>query len=85
MTPIGKDYSIESITWLDHSGWSRGGWHDKDETIAEIDPFEVRTVGFVINENDQYLNIVGTLSANDQVQGVFCILKNCITERKKLK
>lgn len=85
LTPIGKDYQIEAITWLDHSGWSNGGWHDKELTIKEITPFEVKTVGFVIAETDLYLNVVGTLTEANTIQGAFCILKTCIINRKKLK
>lgn len=73
---------IEIIDWLDHV--HHGGW----QPLSQIDntPLTIRSVGWVIVENDTALTIAGHGNldqAEDEYQGLVTIIKATIVDRKK--
>ena len=86
---LAKDHQLEVVTWYDHWGRNRGGWtnlEDLETPKAAI----MKTVGWVIQENDQCMVLSSDLDKglNDGVIKSFteqCILKCAIKSRKKIK
>lgn len=76
---LSTSYKIVRIKWLDHSGWENNTWHDFDSTVSDLAPFAVDTVGFLLNETDQYYVVAGTLANdNEKTNGEFLILKGTV-------
>ena len=77
---IGKPIEI---TWLDHCGWADTRWHNIEDSAA-LKPVTVKTVGYVIKETKKYIVVASVISEAEHTNGEMCIIKGCITKRKKL-
>jgi hypothetical protein len=65
------------IDWYDHTG--DGGWHTQDSIKAEK-PITARTVGYLIEENQECYKIVDTLTDDNGCGGLSIILKSCVKD-----
>lgn len=74
---------IEIITWFDHNG-SDGGWYAVSGFANS--PSVIRSVGWVILENDDCVTIVQSGNINEEIDlynGAITIVKGAIIERWK--
>lgn len=74
---------IYRIDWLDHSGFTRGSWHDTEDTM-ELDPIFVTSIGYLLKETKEYIILASSITNADHTAGESCILKSCIKKRKFL-
>ena len=65
------------IEWLDHCGPADPGWESLD-IAASREPEYVRSVGWVMSDQDEHLVFVPTMSSEGFTQGSMCIVKKCI-------
>ena len=78
---------IVEVTWIDCSG--RDGWQSKEQ--ANIVPHTIRTVGYVMEDTDDYLSLVESLVdplKDRQINTHGCALaipKSAIRKRRNLK
>ena len=81
------------VEWLDHSSHSSQVWRSKEE-YKELKPATCRTIGFVVNEEKEFITIACTnhhIAETDDYEeennfsGDMCILKSCITKLKEVK
>ena len=72
------------VTWLDHSSFEENTWHEVSQTVSDLTPLEVTTVGWIIHETKDYIVLAGTFTENNHTNGEMCIIKKCILTRKKL-
>lgn len=76
---------LEVIHWEDH--FSQTGWSSYEETVEGGQRvYAVRSVGFVVFEDDKKVVSVPTMSmVNQRVADAMIILKPCILSRKTIK
>jgi hypothetical protein len=81
---------VEMIYWKDHcsTGAGNGEWA-KLETILDMSPIDVVTVGAVLKETDDYIIVASTLYDPDGEHsqcgyGELCLVKSDIKKRVKL-
>lgn len=67
---------VVKVTWRDHCTHGTG-WRDLDDA-KEYTDLECTSFGQVIRSDEGLLNIVQTISAEDQVFGVFTIVRGTI-------
>jgi hypothetical protein len=72
-----KDRDIYIIDWLDHTGDS--GWFDND-SVKKEKPITARTIGYLVEENDEYYKLVDTITNDNGVGGLSIILKSCVQD-----
>lgn len=63
------------IDWLDHTGDS--GWFD-DESIKKQKPITARTIGYLVEETNEYYKLVDTITSDGGYGGLSIILKSCV-------
>jgi len=76
--------TLLKVLWVDSHAWA--GWLSRDKWIEHLTDAscEIRSVGYIIYEDELYLSIAqswGVTSAADILQ----IPKKCIIERKEMK
>lgn len=76
-------YPLEVISWLDHCS-AGDGWRYIDD-LKKLDPLEVKTIGWVIQEEKGYLVVCSTITESATALNNVCILKSDILKRKRLK
>lgn len=81
-TDAEDEYTLVLVSWIDSKGVI-SEWEYKDE-IEPIQPTVCHSMGFVINDNDKYLEIAMTIS-EEMVLGRMCIPKACITRTKGIQ
>lgn len=83
MTKLTKIPKLEVIVWDDVTSHKGGEWTD-DPVSEGLSRFY--TVGWVTFENEEYLTIYGSISADGTTFGHdTCIPKGIIRDRKELK
>ena len=65
------------IDWLDHTANSE--WFDK-YTIQKEKPCIARTIGYLIEENDDYFKLVDTITNDNGYGNLSIILKSCVLD-----
>ena len=70
-----ENKSLYMIDWKDHTG--DGGWFDTD-SVKKEKPVIARTVGYLVEENDEYYKLVDTITNDNGVGGLSIILKSCV-------
>ena len=80
--------SIEMILWMDHCN-SKGDEWKALETIKDLSPIKIFTVGWIVKETPEYVITLSTFYDPDGEHaeygyGDLCIHKSCIIKRKKL-
>lgn len=63
------------IDWKDHI--ANASWFD-NESIKKEQPITARTVGYLIEETDEYYKLVDTITSDEGVGGMAIILKSCV-------
>ena len=71
------------VEWLDHCSWSGGPWSTLKD-LKDLKPQVITSVGYLVVEEETYITIASTVG-DDMYSGDTCILKSCITKRRKLK
>lgn len=80
-----KARRLEAIAWRDHCSYSASGWKSLGD-INELAPMTIITVGFVVKETPDHVNLCCSIDAKDYVfAGDFCIIKSTIVKRWRLK
>lgn len=76
---------IETVEWVDstthNTGWVRPG----DSELSSLSLKRIRSVGFVIDEDEDRIIMTGSFAQGDYFHNLFMIPKGCITSREKLK
>ena len=75
------NYIIVIVYWKDHA--SDASWFTLQEA-KEQKYVMCQTIGWLIHEDNEQLNIVDSLTSDDGFGGVNVILKNCITDIREL-
>ena len=74
---------IVKVNWLDSN--SNGGWHDIT-SAKHIRPSLCITIGYVIDEADDYITIASSLAViNDSVSDVMCIPKFAVSSIETIR
>lgn len=71
-----------TVTWIDHSG-DAAAWRDVDDAKANVRPVTVRTIGYLIHEEADYILVAPSVTDNRTVSGATAILKCAITRRSR--
>ena len=70
---VEEKYPMIVVDWKDHTG--EGGWVDN---VKDCD-FEIaRSVGWLIEDNDEVVKVANSLTKDSGVGGISVILKSCI-------
>ena len=72
------------LRWTDHSGYSDEPWKQIDDIVKDLQVFEVRSVGWVVFEDDQRIVICPHIAETDCALGAMCIIKQNIIERRTI-
>lgn len=84
MKPKKKEYPIEHVVWLDHSGGT-DSWTDLTDIQKNVDlEFFIHSVGIVVAENKERLVMVQNMDHQMLASHHMTILKSDIVERKKI-
>ena len=78
-----KVKQIKFIRWLDSCNCRTPNWKNKKD-VADLDPVEMHTVGFVVKETKKYITVVGTRGQADHYIGEMCIPKGTIIETQDI-
>jgi hypothetical protein len=70
------------VVWEDHCDAS-DGWVDKAELDKEMKPAIINSIGYLVNEDDKIVQIVGDY-ADGHFRRAINILKSCIIEREEI-
>ncbi len=77
--------SFEYIDWLDHASFSHSSWRPLEDTKADLTPYAISSVGWLLKETDKYILISPHVSfENGSESGSKCILKSDIIFRKTI-
>lgn len=71
------------VRWTDTAGLH--GWASREERLRDTGLAECVTVGFVLEDNDQYLTVAESLSDDDHVGCTSSIPKSAITAVETLR
>ena len=71
------------VEWVDAVSIGTGGWV-KLRDVEKLTPDLVRSVGWVVEETQEYLTMISH-NGDNEVAGEFCIPKTCIRKRRILK
>lgn len=71
------------VRWTDTGGVH--GWAARQERLKEVGLAECVTVGFVLEDTDQYLTLTESLSDDDHVGCTTCIPKSAIMTVETLR
>ena len=77
-----NDDNIYIIEWLDHIAIA--SWLDT-ELIKKQKPALIRTIGFLVEENNEYIKLVDTITEDGDMGGLSLIIKSCIINIWHLK
>ena len=70
------------IEWQDPASEHQGWFDLTDEEIDKLLPGEVKSVGWIIKENDKFIVIISSLIEKDEIGGGdTTILKSLITKK----
>jgi len=77
-----KDISIVEVLWKDHVIYANPSWRSVED---KLEAATVKTVGYVVRDNGDSLDLVETLDTNEPISGNHrVILKSCILDIKVL-
>ena len=72
------EYRLVKVIWRDIQGHD-GAWVDCDDILDDYEPVTVYTVGWILKEDDEFLTIVSSLSADQTFAGnVNAIPRGCV-------
>lgn len=75
--------SVVQVTWLDHVIFSSASWRDAAD---ELKPATIKSVGFVVRNNKEYIELAETLDTESPISGNHrVILRSCISDIKVLR
>lgn len=77
-------YPLVEVSWRDHSSFSDGGWSTLDAAQA-LEPILVRSVGFLVKDDETFVVLVAHLTTGNCTAGEMCILKSDIVSKKELR
>ena len=66
------NYPLVIVDWEDHTG--DAGWHT-DESIKDLNHVNVRTVGYLVDDNDKSYKVADSIIKEGGFGGVSVILK----------
>jgi hypothetical protein len=70
------------VVWVDPTSGTHG-WKDLKD-VAAIKPPVANSVGWIVNETDEFLTLISHQS-EDEVDGEVCIPRACIRQVQELK
>jgi len=72
------------VEWDDSSSWHSGPWcHKRDASIDK--PVRCKTLGFILNETDTHITIVGSTDGDNYISGDMTIPKSSIRKRRVVR
>ena len=78
---------LVAVEWLDHCTRDGPAWQSMED-VKGLSPAVCYSVGYLINETDQYVTIAAHVGPDDddhEVGGAMCIVKSCIVRRECLR
>lgn len=74
-----KTCEVTYVQWIDSASYATP-WSSPQD-IAELEPIVIHTVGFVVNETDEFITLVNSL-ADDAAGGDVTIPKVAVRQRR---
>ncbi len=67
-----SDYPLVLVTWLDIT--ATAGW----EPASEVEPMEVKTLGWLVHEDEKVLKVGNSLGEDGDVYGISALPIGCV-------
>jgi len=67
------------VSWLDHSTFEDTGWADEDSLKELLGGIKIKTIGFILLEDEDSIVMVSTIGKHEKFAHEFCILKGVIS------
>ncbi len=77
--------TVACVEWIDSSEYDDASWKSEKE-VKELTPMRIKSCGFLVNEDDIYLTLSGSINNSDkeceaQYGGLLSIPKCAIIKR----